>query len=1217
MSSKISEDLGRLFEVGFNIGILTYIKQKQIKYNFENLYFEELQQLKFPQMLKSIVSQVISTLEREMMQKWCIFYLQKGFLSGLNFFAEYLESISWNEPHKIRHLEILYYQCQFSGDNSIGTYEGKNKVQWFQDIISQLNINLDKIQDYQERYFWKGLDLGKKGEFVNADTLILLRYRKQVRILCVDLSIFSIKSNQEVQNLDFVEILRNSLVRDISYLRSKSIFAQLSIDTQSLDFEFTEDLKNYFTAFKYKDKESAKLIQAGGYVYSFYNFLKENSIIHPDDKLIFNAVGYSDRGISAMSVNSDNLTILKNCYEIYTYDSSIKEINQARKQLLNRIKRSAYHSFIQGKSFVDALLSVPSLQITNVIHQEQIEGFFNSVGQVPQNLMDKLGLNGSLDLRNAHAELIKKQLISDSTYLFLTGNPGIGKTTAIANFLKSQINEGFLFFYVSHRKQVNLDIIQKFQDKNSNKLSDDRILAINSYSNLISDNQGEYTVQYLSNQHHGDFKLQSVKFCDSRNSQLNFQHSNRLHKNTEDTIQDKGKNNRGVLNSISEAISIVIERQYAQNIVATASIQSLKKTFDGSDTLKHFEKIFRNAYNEREGIVIPERMKLISSRIKHLFIMIDEITGDDSGVEFLQGITKILKTYELTNSQHGFNTKVIIADASIIDKNIINQHLGDKSAEPDKIYFRRTSHIAEPLSIEDFQFKDLPSTIINANSYPAKSLSITYKAIVESCQFVENSRLQDKNSLTKCLQIEILQDIKALLNRSEVEQIIVYIQDKQRLGELIAKIAQRTEKFQPFEDYIEIHADISDLEKEKINQYKNHVKIVFMTASGSRGLSFPKAKHILVEIPRFQIEKNLMEVIQVIYRGRGDDKIDNQDKEIIFYLAQKSVYYQDDAESQQLALQESVLSLLNILLILKAAIFTRIFGYGNIGRDNFIVIPIGGKSIFTAAQTFSAQIANLIKQLKQEHRRNRSDTLVENVYTSLEQLLGTADFTVRDTVDFNYLDLYQTFNHRFAKHCSSLDKLLDFGNIELGYISGNLLMVPIPENTLEETYQMQVLDIATYVNQKLWQNMQIISHSKSYPENLRFAIKDAIELINKLKEENHKTQKLQLSSQNIDQYYALPLFTFISGEVLKEYFYNQPEEPEDEGFRDILAAYIRLLYPVNNILPIGDGYKEFPFVLFRSYSLKEIRKKSFTDKYLLTSNELNVLNLILSQKLEN
>lgn len=1214
MSSKISEELGRLFEVGFNIGILAYIKEKQINHRFGNLYVEELQQLKFPQMLKRIVSQVISTLEREMVQKWCTFYLQKGFLSGLNFFAEYLQSIDWDKPRIICKLEILYYQCQFSGDNSIGTYEGKNKIQWFQELLRQLgNFNSDEIERISKQYFWEDLDLGKKGEFVNADTLMLLRYRKQLRIVCVDLSVFSIKSNQEVRNLDFVEILRNLLVKDISYLRSKSVFSQLRIDTQSLGVEFTDDLKRYFTAFKYRDKESAKLIQAGGYAYSFYNFLKERNIIN-NESITFNTVGYSDRGVSAMSVNPENLKILENCYEIYTKDSSNLEINEARKQVLYRIRRSAYSSFINGKQFVDALLDIPANNTTTVIHQEKIEGFFNSVGTVSQELMHKLGLAGTLDLRNAHAELIKRELISDSNYIFLTGNPGIGKTTAIANFLKSHVDDGFLFFYVSPRKQVNLDIIEKFKHKNSDKLCDDRILAINSHSNLIGDNQGEYTVQYLSNQRQGDFRLQTVHFRDSRNVELRLQRTDRLDRKAEDTIQDAANSDKGVLNSICEAIYTIIERQKSNNIVATASIQSLKKTADGNDTLKHFEKIFRNAYNEREGLVIPERLKAISSKIKYLFIMIDEITGDDSGVEFLHRINQILKKYELTDSQHGFNTKVIIADASIVDKNVINQHLADKTPEPDKIYFRKTSEISEPLSIEHFVFKELPSTLINANSYPAKSLSITYKAIVESCQYVEKFQLQDKSSLTKSLQKEILQDTEALLNSPKVEQIIVYIQDKQRLGELIEKIERQREKFQPFEDYIEIHANISEPEKEKINQCKNDVKIVFMTASGSRGLSFPKTKHILVEIPGFEIEKNLMEVIQVIYRGRGNDKIDNQDKELIFYLAQKSVYYQDDFENQQIAIQESVLSLLNILLILKASINTRIFGYGNIGREKFIIVPIGGKSIFTASQTFSTRIANLIKQLKQEQRRNRSDILVEQVYTNLEQLLGTAQFTVKDSVSSNYLDLYKTFNRSFSRICSNLDKLLDFGNLELAYISGSLLVVPIPKNTLEETYQMRVLDIATYANETLWQNMQTISRRKSYPENLRSAIKDAIELINKLKQEVDKTQKLEQFSQNSDQYYALPLFTFISGEILKEYFKNLTEEPEDKRFRDILATYIRLLYPVNNILPIGDGYREFPFVLFRSYSLGEIRKKSFTDKYLLTSNELNVLNLILSKE---
>ncbi|MBR8837740.1 MAG: helicase [Stigonema ocellatum SAG 48.90 = DSM 106950] len=1213
MTFKIAEDLGRLFEVGFNIGILAYIKDKHIKHSFGDLYVQELQQLKFPKMLQQIVNQLFSNLERDMVQKWSAFFLQKGFLSGLNFFAEYIQSIGWNEPFKLKNIEILYFQCRFSGDNSIGTHESKNTAQWFREVLRQLDsLKEDEIERYIERYLWQGLDIGKKGEFVNADTLMLLRNRRDIRVLCVDLSVFSIRSDEDVKNLDYVEILRSLLMRDINYLRSKSVFSELRIDTESLGLNFSEDLKSYLTAFKYKDKESTKLIQAAGYAYSFYEFLQETGMINDGVSVALNAVGYSDRGLSAMSIRRENIEVLKTCYEIYKHDSSTKEISDARKLVLNRIKRSAYGSFANGKNFIDAFLAIPPNETTTVTHQEQVNGFFNSVGEVPHELISQLGLTGTMNLRKAHEELIKKALISQDTYIFLTGNPGIGKTTAIVKFLKHHIDEGFLFFYVSPRKQVNLDIIEKFKDEETGELCDDRILAINTHSNLITDNGRKYTVQYLWNQRHGDFPEQFVNFCDSRCIQPRRRRLDRLKRQTEDVIQDTGKNGRGVLNSICEAISTIVERELSHNIVATVSIQSLKKTHSG-DTLKHFEKIFRNAYNEREGLVIPTGMKNISSRIKHLFIMIDEITGDDGGVEFLNSMSRMLSKYKLMLPEHGFNTKVIVADASIVDKNVITQHLEDKSPEPDKIYFRRASDTFQPLSSEPFTFKNLPATVINANSYPASSLSITYKVIVECCQFSEEIHLEGSKSVRKNSQQEILLDIKILLNRPDVEQIIVYIQNKQKLAELIAKIKTQQE-FQQSKDYLEIHANISDEEKEEINRYKNNVKVVFMTASGSRGLSFPKAKHILVEIPGFQIEKNLMEVLQVIYRGRGDNEIDSQEKELVFYLAERSVYYQDDTHNQQLSLQESVLSLLNILLILKTSIMTRIFGYGEIGRDKFIIIPIGGKSLFAAGETFSTQMANLINQVKQEHNRNKSNTLIEKVYTSLEHLLSRAEFIIRDTTESNYLALRKSFDSQFSQICHSLDKLLDFGKIEPGYMSGSLLIVPIGDSTLEETYYMGVLDIATYANEELWQDMQKISRSPSYPESLRSAMKDAMELVKKLRDGVNRTQRLEQNSQRSDQYYALPLFAFISGDVMKDYFAEEPNEPEDKSFRKILDTYIRLLYPVGNILPIGNKYKDFPFVVFKSYSLEEIRKKTFTDKYLLTSNELNVLNLILSKE---
>ena len=156
-------------------------------------------------------------------------------------------------------------------------------------------------------------------------------------------------------------------------------------------------------------------------------------------------------------------------------------------------------------------------------------------------------------------------------------------------------------------------------------------------------------------------------------------------------------------------------------------------------------------------------------------------------------------------------------------------------------------------------------------------------------------------------------------------------------------------------------------------------------------------------------------------------------------------------------------------------------------------------------------------------------------------------------------------------------------------------------------------EIVTFSDVKLLNQMCEIKNSSTYPDSLRSAIKEAMDLVNLLEEQPNKTQKFEQNSQYSDQYYALPLFMFVSGEAMSQYFASNDEEPEDQRFRDILATYLNSLYPVSNILPIGHKYKDFPFLVFRSYSLNEIRSKVFTDKYFLTSNELNVLNLILSQ----
>ncbi|MEG4072919.1 ATP-binding protein [Microcoleus sp. Pol14C2] len=1216
----IGEDFGRLFEVGFNIGILAYIQRENLSHNFGDSYRLDLQRLKLPKMTAEIVREanLLASLDAQIVEKWSLFFVQKGFLGGLIFFREYVQSTGWN----LQRLKIVYCQCSFSDANSIRTYN-KGDKEAFKELLSQLktakpSLSDDEINSYIRRY-------SKKGEFLQADTLMLLQYGNEFRILCVDLSVFSPTLAPKPEDINEIEVIRKYLLREISYLRSKSVFSNLRMDTSTLGVDFSEDLKRFFTAFKYKDKESTKLIQAGSYAHSFYEFLQQTGILGQAAEVLFNVVGYGDRNISTISLRKDKLKLLATCSEIYKNESRKQEISDARSEVLDVIQLNAARSFKEGRKFVDSLLGIGKNATEPVCHSERIDNFVNSIDIISDKLADDLQISRGLHLRNAHAELIVKALQSDETYIFLTGNPGIGKTTAIANFLKSHIDDGFLFLYVSPRKQVNLDIIEKFTDKNTRLLCDDRLFCINTNSDIIASYSGKRTVKYSSNSHNENFTQKTVHFLkDNPENQVKEYHQRQIARKNETVIEPASLKTMGVLNSICNGIYSLINCQTSNNIVATVSIQSLRMKENRQSTLDYLEQIFQDTYNKRDKQVISTKMQEISSRIKHIFIMIDEITGDDGGVEFLAGIANMVKNHELHKPQHGFNTKIIVADASIVDSDVIKQHLENTSPEPDKIYFKKLAKnldVIEPLQVTPFEFKRLPATIINANSYPARSLEITYKVFVETVKYNENASLKEDNDLVKRVQSEIIQDINQRLGEPGVEQIIVYIQNKRRLAELIDKI-QKERDFNKFEDYIEIHANISEEEKAKIQECKDTAKVIFMTASGSRGLSFPKTKHILVDIPRFQIEKNLMEVIQVIYRGRGEDKhgktLDGEDKQLVFYVSDTAVYYADDAE---LSLQESKLSLLNLLLILKTAVMTRIVGYGNLGREKFLMIPIGGKSVSAVGDTFSNKMASLIKTLKSESIRG--NMLLKEVYTSLEELLGRGEFVLTNSDNSrykgnSYLEMRDDFNKKFLEKCNPLDGLLSYDNLESGHICGSLLVVPLAKQNLLEKYQMGLREqIQKCVDNQLLEKMYRIRDSESYPENVRSAIRGgAIELLQFLNSEVEKTQYFEEQSQQFDRYYAMPLFAFVSGEEMQEYFADSRlEEPEDRRFRDILSAYVRSIYPVDSVMPIGHKYQDFPFIVFRSYSLEQSREKIFTDKYLLSSNELNVLNLILSKQI--
>lgn len=122
-----------------------------------------------------------------------------------------------------------------------------------------------------------------------------------------------------------------------------------------------------------------------------------------------------------MSVNKQNLDILATCYNIYKYDSSRQEIIEARKQVLEVIQSKAYQSFKEGKKFIQELVNKPLSNrdgITLVTHTERIDDFISSIDIIPAELAMQLSVSSELNLRQAHAELIKKLLFLSKHIFF-------------------------------------------------------------------------------------------------------------------------------------------------------------------------------------------------------------------------------------------------------------------------------------------------------------------------------------------------------------------------------------------------------------------------------------------------------------------------------------------------------------------------------------------------------------------------------------------------------------------------------------------------------------------------------------------------------------------------------------------------------------------------------------------------------------------------------
>lgn len=223
-----------------------------------------------------------------------------------------------------------------------------------------------------------------------------------------------------------------------------------------------------------------------------------------------------------MALKPERLSLLKTCADIYKAKPHEQDIVKARYEVQETIQRYARRSFGGKAAFVSNLVHLVDQKdgVQWLEHEEILDSFVNTrtpltIHQISREIQDRLPVSDytGQNILDVHKALIYQELATATPYLFLTGHPGIGKTTAIVDFLKQQSEEGkgFLFLYASPRKQVNLDIIQKFRTQTTLPPCE-KVFGLTTNSIAIRNNHNKPAVQYYSHTYKESFIRRGITF---------------------------------------------------------------------------------------------------------------------------------------------------------------------------------------------------------------------------------------------------------------------------------------------------------------------------------------------------------------------------------------------------------------------------------------------------------------------------------------------------------------------------------------------------------------------------------------------------------------------------------------------------------------------------------------------------------------------------------
>lgn len=877
-----------------------------------------------------------------------------------------------------------------------------------------------------------------------------------------------------------------------------------------------------------------------------------------------------------------------------------------------------------------------------------------AIGRV---LKEFAGGEESLTLRDVHAAAIVAGLrITQEGKLnvvALEGNPGIGKTTAVRKYLEKK-QDGYLFLYVSPRVIINRDVTESLARRDGEPTG---IMTVTTHAKLIASAErwhieevkaGRDTRRHIDGAVVSDGVVNLVKPTGSilvlnpeQEQEIENAHAgSRMAKITlsenEDLVQERSL--IGVLAGMSKTTRELLELNPQVNrVVLTAALQGFREKGGGKTTMDALSNLFKNSASKPAGV--NERAEF-SKRISNVVVMVDELAGDGAGAPFVHGVARWLQNefigcFEDAGKASPFNVTLVISDASLGNEVVLERYLNAGDRTPDKVLVSKSMG-KSPFRVAVTQVpvskRKYPTLHVMTNSFPASKLAIQYKVNLTnvSPELAKSGDMETPRqavrrvaaeSLLESTKNEILQALNA-----GAKQVIYFAQDKLFLSELKNGLSGLKEAGLTQDNVQVLDASIPGYKRKKLiePETRDTVRVFLMTSSGARGVSFPKTDWIIAAVPRFSIEAALMEIAQLIYRGRGLYKNnegitisgDNVPRKLVM-LVDDFVLEAPEGRDVRQWLRQS-LDLMTFLVMLRSTIHTRITGDAAL-RQPLAFVPVGAVGLEELVSLMSQNVTKFVKEAEIFCRRNPSSPnvgVLKNAQSNVIELFsrtrlqavaqkGTDSRTMVKSDDMRkFTEMACTATLPLLVSAEAGTGMADHIHFAGPCVLENWEGFSKQESFTFEGHQTQIEELSKALIKQLY----AIDKEPTMSTALREPAANLFRLLQREKEGAANEFRTLKDLKSPNTWVSLPTgyLQFLHNDETRNGRTFEVEDPD--LWRDVLG---QSLIASSAVMPPIATYQEFPWAASVGEANPLRLDIAFDDRYFMASNELNLLNTLL------